>query len=278
VIDDPHFRSAVNAIHAGDLNTLKQLLASHPNLSRDRAIEPDCYLASDYFGSPKLLWFVANNPNLVKTMPQNTVELAAAVIDAGVDREDLDYTLELAMTSEPARKQGLLLPLMRLLIARGATVRPRAIEMTLGHAIREPVQALLDDGLPITAPIAAGMGDLPALTRLIADADSQTLHAAWSLSVINRQVECARVCLDAGADINRRLIVHTHSSASHQAVANDDLPTLQLLIERGANLHDHDDLWDGNPIGWAIYLKHPQAEAMLRAAMDALRAKTEQDP
>ncbi|HMO26939.1 MAG TPA: ankyrin repeat domain-containing protein, partial [Tepidisphaeraceae bacterium] len=78
VLDDPHFRAAVNAIHAGDLATLRQLLKDHPNLSRDRAVEPDCYPESDYFGSPKLLWFVANNPTLIKTMPDNMTEIASA--------------------------------------------------------------------------------------------------------------------------------------------------------------------------------------------------------
>src|SRR5262249_55274377 len=63
VITDPRFRAAVAAIHAGDVTTLCRLLDQHPNLLRERAIEPDCYPQS-YFRDPKLFWFIANNPTL----------------------------------------------------------------------------------------------------------------------------------------------------------------------------------------------------------------------
>lgn len=266
VIDDPHFRAAVKAIHAGALATLRQLLIDHPDLSRARAIEPDCYPQSDYFGSPKLLWFVANNPTLIETMPRNIVEIADAIIAAGVAREDLQYTLELVMTSDPAREQGLQLPLMRLLMARGGVVQARAIHITLGHAIREPVVMLIDEGhLPLTAPTAAGLGRLDDLVRLLAGADPGELHAALSLAVINRQVECAACCLDAGADVNAFMIVHSHSTPLHQAAINADVPMLELLLARGARRDITDTLWQATPRGWALHAGRDDIAQMLSA-------------
>jgi peptide-methionine (S)-S-oxide reductase len=288
VIDEPNFRAAVNAIHAGDLTALTQLLADHPNLSRDRAVEPACYLSTDYFGSPKLLWFVAINPTLIKTMPSNIVDLAKAIIDAGVEQHDLDYTLGLVMTSDPAKDQQLQTPLMELLLARGATVTDDAVNGTLAHAIVEPVQVLLKRGYLMTAPVASALGKVDELKRLlkkllpsgvaaksIPDSGRESprparnvddrLHAAFSLAVIHRQVDCASACLDADADVNAFLIVHTHSTPAHQAAVNDDVPMLELLVSRGARLDVKDKLWGGTPLGWAIHQKKPAAVAYLRS-------------
>jgi ankyrin repeat protein len=265
VIDDPNFRAAVAAIHTGDLIALKSLLAAHPNLARDRAIEPDCYVPG-YFKDPKLLWFVANNPNQIETMPRNTVDLAAAIIDAGVDAADLDYTLGLVMTSTPAQKQGLRLPLIELLLARGATVSPKTIYSTLGHCEREAIETLLAHGQPMTAPIAAGLNRLDDLARLLPQAKEAERQAAFSMAVINSHPSAVRLCIDAGADVNAFLIVHAHGTAAHHAAGGDDVETLKLLVAAGAKLDVRDKLWGGTPLGWAVHQKKAAAEAYLRAS------------
>jgi ankyrin repeat protein len=264
VIRDPNFKAAVRAIQSGDLAALRRRLAEHPNLLHERAIEPDCYPPS-YFSNPKLLWFVANNPNLITTMPANIVEIAKAMIDAGAENDDLNYTLELVMTCRPAREQGFQRPLIKLLMDAGAMPTPSGIYSTLGHRERDAMQAVLDAGLSMTAPIAAGMGRADALQRLLPASMDDEKHAAFSMAVINQELECARVCLDAGADVNRFLRVHAHSLAAHQAAINDDVPMLKLLIERGARLDIHDTGWDGTPLGWAIHGGKSAAEAYLRS-------------
>jgi peptide-methionine (S)-S-oxide reductase len=264
VIRAPHFRTAVKAIHHGDLPALQQLLADVANLIHDAAQEPDCYPPS-YFSNPKLLWFVANNPNLIEKMPANIVPITQALIDAGAERQDLDYTLGLVMTSMPARVQGHQRPLMKLLISRGALPTEKSIYATLGHGERDAVTTLLENGVPLTAPMAAGMGRIEELKELIRSAEADELHAALSLAVINREVEAARICLDAGADLNRYLIIHSHSTAAHQAAVNDDVAMLRLLAERGAKLDVRDTMWNGTPLGWAIHTRQPAAENYLRS-------------
>ncbi len=264
VICDPIFKQAVSAIQSGDLPALRQLLAEHSHLIHDRAIEPDCY-PRDYFRDPKLLWFVANNPNLIETMPANSVDIAAAMIDAGAEKSDLDYTLGLVMTSQPAREQHLQRPLMKLLLSRGATVTQRDLYSTLGHRELDAVAGLLESGLPLSAPIAASMGTVRELSEMIALTDSEQRHAALSMAVINRQLEAARLCLEAGADPNRFLIVNAHSLPIHQAAVNDDVPMLTLLVEHGAKLDIRDTLWNGTPLGWAIHTRQPAAERYLRS-------------
>ncbi len=264
VIRDPNFRAAVTAIQTGNLPALKQLLADHPNLVHDSAIEPACYAKhGGYFANPRLLWFVANNPNLIETMPANSVEITKAIVDAGAERRDIEYTIELVATSRPAREQGLQRPLIKLL-ATGRRIATNGLGI-LGHRERDAMAALLESGTPLTAAIAAGMGRIEDLKRLLPIATPQERHEAFSLAVINDELECARLCLDAGAEVNRLLACHTHSTAAHQAVANNNVPMLKLLVERGADLTIRDTLWNGTPLGWAQHTNSPEAAAYLRS-------------
>lgn len=264
VIRDPLFRRAVNAIHGGDLRALTTLLDAHPNLLRDRPGEPDCY-GQDYFRDPKLFWFVANNPTLMKTMPANIAEVARAMIERGVERADLDYTLELVMSSSIAREQGHQIPLMRLLIEAGATPGPHSIVIALAYSETEPIAALVDRGHPLTATIAAALGRNDRLSRLLAAASPEDRQIAFAMAVINAQVESARICLDAGADPNAYMTVHAHCTALHSATVNDDAEMLKLLVERGARPESRDKLWNDTPLGWAVHNNRSKAEKYLRS-------------
>lgn len=264
VIRDADFRAAVQAIHTGDVAALKGLLARHPNLVHDRAIEPDCY-TDGYFKDPKLLWFIADNPNLVRPMPANTPELAETIIAAGAEVADISYTLALVMTSDPVREANLLQPLVSLLMRHGATVTDRTIYATLGHGQRDAISMLLAAGVPQTPAIAAGMGDIVALQRLLPDTSGDEKFAALSMAVINNQTDAVRLCLEAGADPNRFSLVHVHATPMHQAALHDNVPLLQLLVEHGAKWNVLDTLWNGTPLGWAIHEKKSAAEAYLRS-------------
>ena len=170
VIRDRAFRAAVEAIRRGDVAGLARLLDAEPRLLRERILGPACYREADrpqYFRDPKLFWFIANNPTLMKRMPDNIVEVAEAMIARGVDKADLDYALELVMTSSPAREQGLQIPLVELLLRAGATATTRAIAMTLGHRELAPILALLQAGHEMTAAIAAALGRTDRLAELL---------------------------------------------------------------------------------------------------------------
>jgi hypothetical protein len=241
---DAEFQRAVAAIHAGDLAMLEQLLDAHPRLLRDR-LDHD-YGYGDYFGHPRLLWFVADNPTLIQTMPANIVAVARAIIVRGVERADLDYTLELVMTSLPAREQGHQRPLMNALLAAGATATPRAIAIALAHREVDAVQALLERGHPVTPPIAAAFGRPTELPP-------EEVPLAFTLAVINEQLEAARAALDAGADVNAYLELHAHATALHQAALQDDVPMVELLLARGARTDIRDTLHHATPLGWALH-------------------------
>jgi peptide-methionine (S)-S-oxide reductase len=273
VIRDRSFRAAVTALQRGDVAALARLLDDEPRLLSERILEPECYREASrwqYFGDPKLFWFIANNPTLMKRMPDNIVEVAETMIARGVDKADLDYALELVMTSSPAREQGLQIPLLERLMKAGATPTAKAIDVTLAHWELAPIRALLQGGHPMTAPIAAALGQTDRLKDLLREASAADVQNAFGMAVINRQTEAARLALDAGADVNGFLPVHAHSTALHQAAIDDNLDLMELLVERGARTDIADRLWDSTPLGWASH----QGKARARAYLEGLRQQS----
>jgi len=271
-ISDPSFRAAVAALHAGDVARLAQLLDAEPRLLSDRILGPEVYRKRkrpDYFRDPKLFWFVANNPTTIDRMPANIVDVARTMIERGVDRQDLDYTLGLVMTSSVAREQGHQLPLMRDLLAAGATPTRDTIVVTAAHGELEPLRALTEAGRPLDALLAAAFGDVTSLRSLLPQTTGEDVALAFGLAVINRHVEAARLALEAGADVNAFLPVHTHSTALHEAAGDDNVPMIQMLLRAGARRDIHDKLWDGTPLGWAAFAGNAAARAALSAKEDA---------
>ncbi|MEA3016775.1 MAG: hypothetical protein QOI38_1497, partial [Sphingomonadales bacterium] len=236
VIRDPSFRAAVEAIRRGDAEALGALLDAEPRLLRERIEEPDCYRAArrhQYFLDPRLFWFVADNPAWMKRMPANIVEVAEAMIGRGVEKADLDYALELVMTSSSAREEGRQLPLMRALLAAGGAPSAGSIEMALAHGELEPVRALVKLGWPTTAPIAAAFGETGRLRERLGSASTEERQSALAMAVINAKPEAVAAALGSGADPDAFKPVHSHSTPLHHAVLNEDLASMELLVDHG---------------------------------------------
>jgi hypothetical protein len=261
-IEDPQFRAAVAAIHAGDAAELARLLDLKPSLLTEPAIEPDLG-PRGYFSDPMLFWFVANNPTLIPRPPDNIVEIARLMIARGVARKDLDYALELVMTDSlmPCPMQ---IDLVRTLTEAGAVADYGAVLATLGHGQRAPIAWLVERGMKLTAAAAAGLGRIDALADLLTRASEQEKNDALALAAINGQSEATRLALESGADPNQRMPVHTHSTPLHHAAIREDLATMKLLVAHGARLDIRDTLWHGTPLGWAVHEGRKEAEAYLR--------------
>jgi len=262
-IEDPDFRAAVAAIQAGDAKKLARLLDAWPSLLTQSAIEPELG-ARHYFSDPMLFWFVANNPTLIPAPPPNIVEIAELMIARGVAKKDLDYTLGLVMT-DARMPRPTQLALVRTLVQAGAVAGRGTVMATLGHRQVGPIAWLLDHGHELTILEAAGLGRNAELARLLEGASAEEARGGLAMAVINRQLEAARLCLEAGADPNLFMPVHKHSTPLHQAAIHDDVPMLELLIAHGARRDIEDTLWRGTPLGWAVHEKKKAAEAYLRS-------------
>jgi len=268
-IADDAFRAAVHAIHTGALDELAQLLDAEPRLLRERIIEADAFQDAprpNYFLNPKLFWFIAWNPTAAEPMPDNIATIAQAMIERRVDQDDLEYALGLVMSSGVAREAGHQRELIGVLMDAGAQVTRDAILATAGYWEHDALRAILERGVPLSAPIAAALGLDDELRTLLAAADERDVQTAFGLAVINRHETAASLALAAGADVNAHLPLHAHSTALHQAAADNSISMIALLLAAGADPTIRDKLWNGTPLGWAEHGRHEAAIAVLRPA------------
>lgn len=259
---DPQFEAAVAALQAGDEAALASLLDADPALLTRAAVDPGP-MREGYFADPRLFWFVANNPTLTPDSPPNILDIARLMIARGVGQDDLDYTLGLVATNG-LMARPLQIELARVLIEGGANPGGK-LTGVLGHGQTEIVEWLVARGRPVDAPVAAGLGRTDGLPALLKAASRDDVDEALALATINRHPLAVQMALQAGADPNRFMPVHTHSTPLHQAALNGDLETMTLLIDAGARLDTLDTLWRGTPLGWAIHGEQADAQALLRA-------------
>lgn len=261
-IEDTAFRRAVDLIDAGDVPGLRAYLKEHPGLERQHVV----FEGGNYFRNPSLLEFIAENPIRRGKLPPNIVEIAAVILDAGVDPPALNETLMLVATGSVPRECGVQPALIELLCDRGAdpnsALRAAAVLDELGA-----VQPLIGRGARIDLPVAAALGRLEEFQLLLPAAANDDRHLALALAAQFGYAEIVRMLLDVGEDPNRYNPVggHSHATPLHQAALAGHFEVVKLLAQRGARLDLKDVLWRGTPADWAAYGRHKDIEAYLRA-------------
>ena len=260
-IGDPVFRRAVDLMDAGDVAGLRIHLKEHPGLSGKQV----AFEGGNYFRSPALLEFVAENPVRHGKLPVNICEIAKAILDAGVDQSSLDDTLTLVATGCVPRECGVQIDLINLLCDHGANAE-KAAEPAAAHGETESLRALLRRGARLSLPIAAALGLRDDARRLLPQATPNDRHLALALAAQFGYAVVVELLLDAGEDANRFNPVgaHSHSTPLHQAAGNGHLEVVELLIARGANPHVKDILFGGTPAGWANHAGKKDVETFLR--------------
>jgi len=260
-IEDPVFRRAVDLLDAGVVAGLREHLRQHPALSQQQVI----FEGGNYFRNPTLLEFVAENPTRRGTLPQNIVEVAKVLLDAGVTQPALEETLGLVASSLVAHQTGAQIPLINLLCAYGADPND-ALRTALIYGEFEAANELIRRGARVDLPAAAALGRTQEAGRLLSTASSDHRHWALALASQLGHIEIVRMLLDSGEDPNRYNPVggHSHSTPLHHAAAAGHLELAQLLVERGAALDLKDTMWQATPAEWAKHEGKPEVEEYLR--------------
>ena len=260
-IEDPVFRRAVELIDGGDVEGLRAHLKKYPRLTHQH-VE---FEGGNYFRNPTLLEFVAENPVRRGKLPDNIVEVAKVILDAGVEHLALNEALMLVATASVPRECGVQVTLIDLLCDRGADPECAAQAAAVLFEL-EAVKALLERGARMTLPLAAALGKLDEARRLLPGADPEERHLALAVAAQYGHTEVVRLMLDAGEDPNRFNPPggHSHSTPLHEAAGNGHLETVKLLVARGASTDIKDILWNGTPAGWASYLGKKLVEKYLR--------------
>lgn len=254
-IEDPDFRRAVDLLDAGDVAGLRDHLKRHPQLAHQRVL----FEGGNYFRNPSLLEFIAENPVRHGSLPENIVDIAKVIVDAGAEAGALKETLMLVATGSVPREYGAQRPLIDLLCDRGADPGS-AIEAAALHGEMDSVRALIARGARVNLPVAAALGMTEDFRRLLPSANSHDLHLALCLAAQFGHVEIVRALLDAGEDPDRYNPPgsHSHSTPLHQAALAGHEAVVRLLAERGARLDLKDVLWHGTPAGWARHAGRTQ--------------------
>jgi hypothetical protein len=261
LIEDAVFRKAVDLLDAGDAEGLREHLKRHPKLVH-QSVEFEGW---NYFRNPTLLEFVAENPIRRGKLPENIVEVARVILDAGPDQASRDTTLALAATGSVALERGATVPLIELLCEYGADPN-EAINAAALHGSLLAVRALLKQGARMTLPVAAALNDVELVRRLLATATKRERHLALAMASQIGWIDVMRVLLEAGEDPNRYnpLGGHSHTTPLHQAALIGNEALVRLLLERGADVTMRDLMWGGSPADWARHEGHAELEAYLR--------------
>ena len=262
-IDDPSFRRAVELLDAGSADELRTWLRENPHLVRQRIALP----GSNYFTNPALLEFIAENPTRRGMLPQNIVEVARVILDAGAasDKASLDCALDLVASSSVARECGVQLDLLSLLCSYGANPTG-ALHAAALYGEFAAVKALIERGATLDLPVAVALGRMDDTRALIPEANSEELDAALAMAANQGHAAIVEVLLDAGAHINRFSPPgsHSHATPLHQAVSSGQPDIVRLLFERGADPTIKDIRYNATPLEWADYLGHSAIAAYLR--------------
>ncbi len=258
-IKDTLFREAVEAIDAGDIDALQNLVVTYPSLVTERLVTNE----PGYFQDPYLLWFVADNPIRIAKLPSNIVDIARVLINA-VKREapetapeQLTYTLGLVATGRIPRECGVQIELMDLLIDAGA--QPGGGLGALAHGNVEAASHLIKRGGKLTLPVAICLKRLGDIDRLLPLANPNERLTALTAAAFYGMADMIALLLANGANPNgypeNGEGFHAHATPLHQAVCSGSLNSVKLLVDAGASLAATDKIFDGTPLGWATYMQ-----------------------
>jgi ankyrin repeat protein len=254
------FESAVDAIVAGDADTLQRLLRAHPGLVRARSLR-------DHRST--LLHYVSANgvEDFRQITPSNIVRMAEMLLAAGADVNAASEaygggstTLGLVATSMHPARAGVQTALLETLLRRGASLEGG--QAGNGHGIvlgclanGQPGAArfVAARGAPLNLVEAAGVGLLDRVQSLVeagshsqADRDSALQYAAGY-----GHVDVVRVLLARGA--NPAMADDAGQTPLHWATFGPHVEVTRALLAAGAPVDRRDRRFEATPLDWLVH-------------------------
>jgi len=299
-MDTDHLRFAdgLSALDAGDVTTLRALLADAPSLASARSTSSEAPYEG-YFHGATLLHHVAGNP-IRGTMPANIVEVATVLLEAGSDTEagcgggpaqpgtGGGTVMGLVTSGSQAHIHGHTEGLIDLLLAYGAKLDPEGgMFGSLYHTVehqgqRDVARMLYERGVRADLPIAAGLGRLDLVRSFIGPDGLPTPHAdtiwrrtarggapatqaevmadALLTASVNGWPDVVVWLLDSGAPIDTfRPWGGFSVTPLHGAAWAGWADVVSLLLGRGADPTLREATYDGTPRDWAAHCNRPEA-------------------
>lgn len=255
---DPEFELAAEAVIAGELSLLKQILASNSNLVQER---------SRWGHRCTLLHYVAANGTEIhrQSVPENAVAMARYLLESGADPNALAETygggvnqtpLCLLITSGHPHAMGLVEQLVEVLAGFGAHLNGvdesgAPLKMALDFGYTETAGALVQLGADLlNVESAAGVGSFEDLERHLGqNPGAEQLDKALYLAARNGHLNCIQTIVDAGADVDTR--GWFGGPALHWAALNGYDGIVRGLVAAGADPNLRDTQFGAHAAGWA---------------------------
>jgi len=256
------FEEAVDAIVSGDLAGIRKLLSEAPDLVRARS-------TGEHHST--LLHYVSANgvEDFRQKTPPNIVEIAKVLLDAGADvNADSDAyggrctTLGLTATSCHPHNAGVQIPLLELLIERGAIIDGpdgySGVNGCLRNGRREAAEFFANRGARLDLEGAAGVGRLDVVQsfftedgRLKPPATEEQMKDGFAWACQFGRTEVVDFLLEKGMQVDAKL--RHGETGLHWAAYAGHAGIVQLLLDRGAPIDVKDDRYEGTPLDWALH-------------------------
>jgi hypothetical protein len=251
------FEMAADAVVTGDEAALRALLTANPGLAREKSDREH--------GATLLIYTSANGVEAYRQRtPANIVRIAEILLDAGADIEGSANvyggdctTLGLTATSAHPRIAGVQLPLLQLLLERGARIEDEAAGMgivlaCLVNGCPEAAAYFADRGARVGIAAAAGLGRCDTLERLLADGDQTPaqLNQALHCACVAGRTAAAKLLVERGAGLAAG--TRDGQTPAHMAVVGGHLETLRVLLEYGAPL-EQENAYGGTVLGQTLW-------------------------
>jgi hypothetical protein len=271
--DAARFEAAVDAVVAGDVPRLQQLLAGDPAVVHQRS-------SREHHAT--LLHYVAANgvEGYRQKTPPNIVPIAELLLAAGADVDAVAdlygaecTTLGLAATSVHPERAGVQSALLATLLARGAELdrpasagrSPSIVNACLANGRLEAAAYLAERGARLDFAGACGLGRVdvvrsyyrgdrvnsPHRTLAGTDVPARELQDGFFNACLYGRREIVALLLDRDADL-LSLRGRGGQTGLHCAVIGAHLDVTRLLIERGASLEAENE-YGGTPVGQALW-------------------------
>jgi ankyrin repeat protein len=235
-----------------------------------------------YFSGATLLHYVAGNPNRVP-LPKNIVEIARFLLEAGSDVHastigpNCGDTMSLVITSRYSSLYGAAGGLIDVLMEYGAKLdvhNPDVIHMSLSNHSPLSAEKMIELGATADVCASAALGRMDLLKKCFDRdgnlivvtkrngkklSDRDAIGLALLLAYVNKKPEAVDYLLEK--DGNWNMIGVNNGAALHRAAIDGDLPMVQRLVAKGADIHNRDNPFNATPFSWA---EHNGQKAVLK--------------
>jgi hypothetical protein len=261
------FEQAADAIVAGDVRTLEEMLRDHPDLIRARSTRKHHSMLLHYIGANGVEGFRQRTP-------KNAVQVAEMLLKAGaeVDATADMYgggctTLGLIATSIHPKVAGVLHELIDMLLAHGARIDAPGSGQTLAlvngclaNGRGDAAEYLASRGALLDLEGASGVGRLDLVKSffnpngsLKSTATIAQMKDGFTWACQYGRTEVVEYLLDRGIEVGELLPRPHGQTGLHWAAHGGHVDTVKALLRRRAPVNVKDKRFDGTPLDWALH-------------------------